>query len=132
MTDKEIDDIEARARKRVRPCEWAASRGAPASEFCGAPCVKRCAYADCGIERCGAHAEPFSGACEHEWRGIDNGADDVLALVKALRLARSPEGIRERAIEERDRLIDDDAETSEMWADIERAAERITQRCFVP
>ena len=82
----DLDAIEARARKRVLPCEWAPTRNAPASEFCGAPCVCRCNHGgDCGISRCADHAESFSGACDHDWHPIDDGAADTLALVKRVR-----------------------------------------------
>lgn len=75
----DLDAIEARARKRIHPCEGDDGR-------CGAPCTKRCnAGGDCGIERCDTHALPFSGACDHDWYPVDNGADDTIALVKRVR-----------------------------------------------
>ena len=80
----DLDAIEARARARVRLCEGAADGQ------CGAPCTKRCnAGGDCGIERCDAHAEDFSGACDHDWYPVDSGANDTLALVCVLRDARA-------------------------------------------
>lgn len=89
MNDEELAAIEQRMRKRERVCEWS-PKGSPFVEPCGAVATKRCAAGgDCGIERCDAHAEEFSGGCDHEWYDIDDGNADVGALLAEVRRQRA-------------------------------------------
>ena len=65
LTDADLAAMEARAEARVRWCEWAPTRLAPPSEFCGAACVVRCD--GCAVTRCAAHAVECDGDCVHAW-----------------------------------------------------------------
>ena len=86
LTDADLAAMEARAEARVRWCEWAPTRLAPPSEFCGAACVVRCD--GCAVTRCAAHAEECDGGCDHAWTTLDEGAADLRAALAELRRLR--------------------------------------------
>ena len=118
MTDREIDDIEARAERQERfdPKEFEQphyechDRGhAPACFACQAAAYRA---------RREARGPTFAS----------EGRRDVLRLVKELRRMRSPAGLREYAIERRDALVDDAPDASSDWEDMELAMDRIIAR----
>ena len=86
LTDADLAAMEARAEARVRWCEWAPTRLAPPSEFCGAACVVRCD--GCAVTRCAAHAEECDGGCDHAWTTLDESAADLRAALAELRRLR--------------------------------------------
>ena len=86
LTDADLAAMEARADARVRWCEWAPTRLAPPSEFCGAACTVRCD--GCAVTRCAAHAEECDGGCDHAWTTLDESAADLRAALAELRRLR--------------------------------------------
>ena len=88
LTDADLAAMEARADARVRWCEWAPTRLAPPSEFCGAACVVRCD--GCAVTRCAAHAEECDGGCVHAWTTLDESAADLRVALAEVRRLRSP------------------------------------------
>ena len=118
MTDREIDEIEERARRyeRFDPKDFE---------------MPRCECPDRG------HA-PICFACSakaararREARGATfetSGREDVLRLAQEIRRMRSPAGLREYAIERRDALVDDAPDASSDWEDVEMAMDRVIAR----
>ena len=86
LTDADLAAMEARAEARVRWCEWAPTRLALPSEFCGAACVVRCD--GCAVTRCAAHAVECDGDCVHAWTTLDEGAADLRAALAEVRRLR--------------------------------------------
>lgn len=86
LTDADLAAMEARAEARVRWCEWAPTRLAPPSEFCGAVCSVRCDA--CGDTRCAAHAAECDGSCVHAWTTLDESAADLRAALAELQRLR--------------------------------------------
>jgi hypothetical protein len=86
LTDADLAAMEARADARVRWCEWAPTRLAPPSEFCGAACTVRCD--GCAVTRCAAHAEECDGGCDHAWTTLDESAADLRAALAEVRRLR--------------------------------------------
>ena len=86
LTDADLVAMEARAEARVRWCEWAPTRNAPASEFCGTACVVRCD--GCAVTRCAAHAAECDGSCDHAWTTLDESAADLRAALAEVRRLR--------------------------------------------
>lgn len=82
-TDSDLAAMEARAEARVRWCEWAPTRLAPPSEFCGAACSVRCD--GCAVTRCAAHAVECDGSCVHAWTTLDESAADLRAALAEVR-----------------------------------------------
>ena len=87
LTDADLAAMEARAEARVRWCEWAPTRLAPPSEFCGAACSVRCD--GCAVTRCAAHAVECDGSCVHAWTAIDESAADLRAALAEVRRLRA-------------------------------------------
>ena len=86
LTDADLVAMEARAEARVRWCEWAPTRLAPPSEFCGAACSVRCD--GCAVTRCAAHAAECDGSCDHAWTTLDESAADLRAALAEVRGSR--------------------------------------------